>query len=121
MNLEAYFDRIGYAGPRGADLATLTALHRAHLAAVPYENIDVQLGRPVVVDPAAAYARIVGKGRRGGWCYEMNGLFGWALDQLGFNVTRMAGGVVRELIGQNAVGNHLVLRVDFPEGPWIAD
>jgi N-hydroxyarylamine O-acetyltransferase len=121
MDLAAYLDRINYRGPRRTDLQTLKALHRAHLTAIPYENIDVQLGRPLVTDPAAAYARIVGQGRRGGWCYEMNGLFGWALGELGFSVTRMAGGVVRELLGDQQIGNHLVLRVDFEDGPWIAD
>jgi N-hydroxyarylamine O-acetyltransferase len=121
MQLRAYLDRIGFAGDPQPDMASLKALHRAHLAAIPYENLDVQLGRPVITDPAGAYARIVGRGRRGGWCYEMNGLFGWALAQVGFRVTRLAGGVVRELVGDEMVGNHLVLRVDLPEGPWIAD
>ena len=120
MTLEQYLARIGHTGPVSPDLATLKALHRAHLTAIPYENMDVQLERPVVTDPARAFARIVGK-RRGGWCYEMNGVFGWALGQIGFSVTRMAGGAVRELVGDEQIGNHLVLRVDLPDGPWIAD
>jgi N-hydroxyarylamine O-acetyltransferase len=120
MDLEAYLDRIGHAGPVRPDLATLRALHRAHLLAIPYENLDVQLGRPLTTEPAAAYDKIVNR-RRGGWCYEMNGLFAWALDQVGFKVTRMAGGAMRELRGDAAVGNHLVLLVELDGERWIAD
>lgn len=120
MDLQAYFDRIGFAGEARPDLATLRALHRAHLLAIPYENLDVQLGRPVTPDPAAAFDKLVTR-RRGGWCYEMNGVLGEALRAVGFEVTRLAGGVMRELAGDGQAGNHLVLRVDLPQGPWIAD
>ena len=92
MNLAAYLARIGHTGPVQPDLATLRAVHRAHHFAIPYENLDVQLKRPVVTDPAAAFDKIVTR-RRGGWCYEMNGVLGWALAEIGFNVTyRMSGG-----------------------------
>jgi len=120
MELSAYLDRIGHVGPVAPDAATLKALHRAHLLAIPYENFDVQFGRPVTIEADAAFEKLVVR-RRGGWCYEMNGLFAAALDEIGFSVTRMAGGVVRSLLGDGRVGNHLVLRVDLPEGPWIAD
>jgi N-hydroxyarylamine O-acetyltransferase len=119
MDLQAYFDRIGFAGEAPPDAATLTRLHRAHLSAIPYENFDVQLGRPLTPDPQAAFEKIVTH-RRGGWCYEMNGLFGAALDALGFKVTRLAGAVRRDLMGDIMVGNHLVLLVALQE-PWIAD
>jgi N-hydroxyarylamine O-acetyltransferase len=119
MTLAAYLDRIGHTGPVAADLATLRAVHRAHHFAIPYENLDVQLGRTVVTDPAAAFDKIVTR-RRGGWCYEMNGLLGWALGEIGFKVTRMAGGVMRQVRGEEAVGNHLVLRIDL-DRPWLAD
>src|SRR6185503_6394389 len=99
MDLQAYLDRIGFAGEARPDLATLTALHRAHLLAIPYENLDVQFGTPVTIEPAAAFEKIVTRGR-GGWCYEMNGLFGAALDEIGFQVTRLAGGVRRDLMGE---------------------
>ena len=122
MELGAYFDRIGYAGSARPDLPTLHAVHRAHLLAIPYENLDVQLGRPLTPEPSAAYDKIVRR-RRGGWCYEMNGLLGWALGEIGFEVTRMAGAALREVRGDAAIGNHLVLRVDLPgePDPWIAD
>lgn len=102
------------------DLATLRALHRAHLLAIPYENLDVQLGRPVTIERPAIFEKIVRHGR-GGWCYEMNGLFGWALEQLGFRVVRGAGAVMREVMGDQMIGNHLVLPVTLPEGLYLAD
>jgi N-hydroxyarylamine O-acetyltransferase len=58
--------------------------------------------------------------RRGGWCYEMNGLMDWALREIGFKVTRMAGGVMRASVGDGVVGNHLVLKVDL-DRPYLAD
>jgi N-hydroxyarylamine O-acetyltransferase len=120
LDLQAYFDRIGFTGEARPDLATLRGLHRAHLQAVPYENLDVQLGRPLTTDPAAAFDKIVRQGR-GGWCYEMNGVFGAVLGEIGFKVTPMAGAAMRELLGDIVIGNHLVLRVDLDGEPWIAD
>ncbi|MDE2488732.1 MAG: arylamine N-acetyltransferase [Alphaproteobacteria bacterium] len=119
MDLAAYFDRIGFAGAAKPDLATLTALHRAHLYSIPYENFEVQFGHPLTIDPRAAYEKIVNR-RRGGWCFEMNGLFAAALEAIGFRVTRLAGGVRRDLLGEAMVGTHLVLKVDL-DRPWIAD
>jgi N-hydroxyarylamine O-acetyltransferase len=120
MNLDAYLARIAYDGPMRQDLATLTALHRAHLRAIPYENLDVQLGRPVTIERPAIFDKIVTRGR-GGWCYEMNGLFGWALAEMGFKVTRSAGAVMREVRGDEVIGNHLVLKVELEEGVYLAD
>lgn len=120
MDLQAYFARIGFTGEARPDAETLVALHRAHLLAIPYENLDVQFGIARTPDPDAAFEKLVTR-RRGGWCYEMNGVFAAALDAIGFQVTRLAGGVRRDLMGDVMVGNHLVLKVDLPDGPWIAD
>ncbi|MBW8815651.1 MAG: arylamine N-acetyltransferase [Caulobacterales bacterium] len=120
MDLAAYFARIGFEGEARPDLQTLKALHRAHALAIPYENFDVQLGRSLTPDPQAAFDKIVRRGR-GGWCYEMNGLLGLALSAIGFKVTRLAGAAVRGIMGEEAVGNHLVLLVDLNGAPWIAD
>jgi N-hydroxyarylamine O-acetyltransferase len=120
VDVQAYLDRIGFEGVPRPDLATLRALHRGHSLAISYENLDVQLGRPLTTDPAAAFAKIV-HGRRGGWCYEMNGVLGAVLDAVGFKVTRLAGAVHRASRGDEAVGNHLVLLVDLDGEPWIAD
>jgi N-hydroxyarylamine O-acetyltransferase len=120
MNIDAYLARIGLAERPPATLAGLTTLHRAHLFAIPYENFDVQLGNPVTIEIAPIYDKIVTR-RRGGWCYEMNGIFGWALKELGFAVTRATGSVMRAVNGETFNGNHLVLRVDLPEGLYLAD
>ncbi len=120
MDVKQYLDRIGFDAPVERNLAGLTALHRAHLQAIPYENLDVQLGRRVTIERPAIYDKMVNR-RRGGWCYEMNGLFGWALAELGFKVARATGAVMRIAGGDHMAGNHLVLRVDLPEGLYLAD
>jgi N-hydroxyarylamine O-acetyltransferase len=120
VDVQAYLDRIGFQGAPRADVATLRALHRAHSLAISYENLDVQLGRPLTTDPAAAFDKIV-HGRRGGWCYEMNGLLGAVLTEIGFKVTRLAGAAFRAVHGDETVGSHLVLLVDVDGEPWVAD
>jgi N-hydroxyarylamine O-acetyltransferase len=119
MELVAYLDRIGFEGPVTIDLDGLRALHRTHLHGVSYENLDVQLGRPADLDIERIYRKIVHE-RRGGWCYEMNGLFGWALAEAGFELTRMVGGVMASLAGDVTMGSHLVLRVQLDE-PYLLD
>lgn len=110
MILDRYFKRIDYRGPKGTDAATLAALQRAHILALTFENLDVQLQRPLSTRVEEAYDKIVERGR-GGWCYEMNGLFGWALREMGFDMTRLGAGVMREATGDAALGNHLCLLV----------
>ena len=105
--LQTYLATIGYHGEPEPGLATLTELSRLHLLAFPYENIDVQLGRPVTRDPRDAFRKMVEEGR-GGWCFEYNGLFAWMLEAAGFRVLHLAGGVMREAGGDKMVGNHLV-------------
>ena len=105
--LDAYLDRLGYTGPLHADEQTLRALHRGHLAAIPYEHLEIQLGRENRLSEAAFVDKLV-KRRRGGWCYEMNGLLTLALREIGFRVTRVGGAVARDRLGQAAVGNHMV-------------
>lgn len=113
MNLQAYLDRIGYRGAQRPDHSVLIALQRTHVCAVPFENLDVQLGRPLSTAAEEAYEKIVEK-KRGGWCYEQNGLFGWALQQIGFDVTRVAAAVMRQDIGDASLANHLCLLVAAP-------
>lgn len=119
MQIQAYLDRIGYAGTPRPDLETLKRVHRAHVEAIPYENLDVQFGRPLTRAIGPIFEKIVER-KRGGWCYEMNGLFSWALEKIGFKVTRLAGGVTREKVGDGIVGNHLVLLIDLGD-IWLAD
>jgi len=119
MQLGRYLDRIGFVGPSSPDIDTLRKIHRCHVEAIPYENLDVQLGVPVTRDVEANFEKIVLR-RRGGWCFEMNGLLAWALEEIGFKVTRLAGGVHREVGGDGMIGNHLVLLIDLDE-IWMAD
>lgn len=120
VQLDAYLARLGLARPAQADAAALGEIHRAHALGFTWEAIDCFMGWPVSIDPQATWAKLVA-GRRGGWCYELNGLLGAALAALGFSVTRLCGGVRREDIGDDMVGNHLTLRVDFADGPWLAE
>ena len=120
MNLDAYLARIGCSGNPRVDLTTLKEIHRQHLLSVSYENIDVQLGISGSTTTESAYNKIVLEGR-GGWCYEMNGLLGWALAEIGFPVTRVCGGVARSLKGDSVLGNHLVLLTELAGSTWVVD
>ncbi len=110
MQLQPYLDRIRYQGGLRPDHASLVALQQAHICAVPFENLDVQLGRPVTLSAEDAYDKIV-VNNRGGWCYEQNGLFGWALTEMGFDVTRVAAAVMRQDRGDVSLASHLCLLV----------
>jgi arylamine N-acetyltransferase len=90
MNVSSYFRLIGFVGRPQPDLDTLRRLQRCHLERIAYENIDVQLGRRVTLNTKDAFTKLVSSGR-GGWCYEMNGLFRWALESIGFRVMPMTG------------------------------
>jgi N-hydroxyarylamine O-acetyltransferase len=116
--LDGYLARVGYGGPRRATRETLRALHEAHVGAIPFENLDILLGRQISLEPAALQLKLV-SGRRGGYCFEQNTLFRAALEALGFQVTSLAarvrgGGVLRPR-------THMLLRVDLDDGPWLAD
>ncbi len=119
MHLNDYLARIGYTGPLRLDDDTLAALHRAHLLAIPYENLDIHLGQYLALDERAIFDKLV-TARRGGWCYEMNGLFAWALREIGFPVKLLAGAVNRPALGPGADANHLALLVEL-ERPYLAD
>ncbi len=114
-----YLDRIGAAAPVRSDLAALAELTAAHLARVPFENLDVQLGRepPATVD--AIFAKVV-DGGRGGWCFELNTLFGALLADLGYRVTRLKADVRRSGDIADRAGNHLCLRIDL-DRPYLVD
>lgn len=117
--LDAYLCRVGYDGPRVPSLDTLYALHRAHLTTIPYENLDIHLGRPLTLEREATFAKLVDH-RRGGWCFEMNGTFGWVLESLGFDVRYVSGAVRRAERGARAHDSHLLLIVTI-DRPYIVD
>ena len=89
VDLDAYFARIGYAGPRDASLSTLRALHGLHPAVIAFEAIDCLLDRGVDISPGAVDAKLI-HGRRGGYCFEHNSLFARVLTGLGFDVEGLA-------------------------------
>lgn len=122
MQLKAYFERIGWSGAAEPTLDTLGALLRAHNHNVPFENLDVLLGKTLTTRVEDAYEKIVNR-RGGGWCYEQNGLFGWALAQIGFDVTRVAAAVMRAQRGPTSHASHLALLVSVPgdETRWLVD
>lgn len=119
LSLDAYLARIGYEGSLEPNLDTLCAVQSHHAQSIPYEAIDVFLQSPVDQDLERIFEKLV-RQNRGGWCYEMNGLMGWALGEMGFDVTRLCGGVMRAFRGDEVMGNHLILRVDLDD-IYIAD
>jgi N-hydroxyarylamine O-acetyltransferase len=118
LDVRAYLDRIGYREPTAADESTLLGLHVAHLHKVPFENLDIHLGREIVLDEMRLFDKVVRR-KRGGFCYELNGLFAELLRELGFRVTLLSARVVND----GKVGpefDHLALRVDL-DRPWLCD
>jgi N-hydroxyarylamine O-acetyltransferase len=122
MQLDDYLDRIRWHGPVTPTLDTLGGILRAQSYGVVFENLDVQLGRPLTTSIRSAYDKIVDR-RRGGWCYEQNGLLGWALESMGFDVTRIAAAVMRAERGEVSTANHLALLVSLPGDTraWLVD
>ena len=120
MEVARYLDRIAYDGPLEPTAATLAGLHEAHYRTVPFENLDIALGRPIVPVEATCYAKIVDR-RRGGFCYELNCAFAWLLRALGFQVTLHSAEVWEgESGGFSPPFDHLALRVNVG-GSWLAD
>ena len=122
FRLNNYLKRIGYAAAIESDLKTLAALQAAHVAAIPFEDIDPLLRRPVKLDLASLQAKLVDS-RRGGYCFEQNALFKAALEAIGFTVTGLAGRVRWMSPPESPLGprTHMTLKVDLPEGPYLAD
>ena len=118
---DAWLTRIGYDGPRAPTLETLQALIAAHSRAIAYESIDVLLDRPPKLDLASLQGKMIA-GQRGGYCFEQNILFRAGLRSLGYEVTSLQARVVRGLeIDAPRPMLHIVLRVDLPDGRFLAD
>ncbi|MBM2618297.1 arylamine N-acetyltransferase [Actinoplanes sp. LDG1-06] len=120
MDVNAYLARIDLDRPLTPDAAGLRELHRAHQRTVPFENLSIHLGETISLDPGALFDKIVRR-RRGGFCYELNGLFALLLEDLGFEVERVGARVHGERLGPPF--DHLALLVTAPDGdgPWLAD
>ncbi|GAA2274585.1 arylamine N-acetyltransferase [Nonomuraea roseoviolacea subsp. roseoviolacea] len=120
LDLDAYLARIGHDGARAPSAATLRAVHRAHVTSIPFENLDVVLGRGVPIDLESLQDKLVRR-RRGGYCHEHNLLFAAALERLGFRVTRHLARI--RLGGRfHLARTHATLTVEPEEGGrWLAD
>jgi len=119
LDLPAYLQRIDYVGELRPNLAVLQALHLAHATHIPFENLDILLGRPIRLDLASLQAKLVSE-RRGGYCFEQNLLFSTVLSRLGFAVTNLAARV-RYRTTAVLPRTHMLLLVDLHGERWIAD
>jgi N-hydroxyarylamine O-acetyltransferase len=120
LDVAAYLDRLGARRPAAPTLDALAELTLAHLYAVPFENLDIAAHRPLSLEPDALFDKIVVR-RRGGFCYELNGLFATLLRELGFQVTLLAGQVFDPSTGTPGPERaHLVLLVEL-DGPRLVD
>jgi N-hydroxyarylamine O-acetyltransferase len=119
LNVEAYLERINYHGALNLDAETLRALQVAHLLAVPFENLSIHAGQPIVLEDEALFTKIVER-RRGGFCYEDNGLFAALLRALGFEVQMLSAEVANGEDGFGPDFDHMALLVTL-EQRWLVD
>jgi N-hydroxyarylamine O-acetyltransferase len=120
-DLAAYFSRIGYRGPRTPTVEVLHALTAAHAQTIPFENLDVLLGRGIDLAPEAVFDKLVRR-RRGGYCFEHNGLFFDVLTALGFAVRPLsARGRILPPQGQIPPRTHMLLEVHIGGERWLTD
>lgn len=119
MDVKAYLERIDYRGSLAPTAETLRALHVAHLLSVPFENLSIHAGEPIVLEDEALFEKIVGRGR-GGFCYEANGLFAALLRALGFEVSMLSAEVAGAEGGFSRPFDHMALLVTL-EQRWLAD
>jgi N-hydroxyarylamine O-acetyltransferase len=106
VDLDAYFARIGWEGDPRPTLRTLQELHLAHATHIPFENLDILLGRPIHIDLESIQAKLI-VAKRGGYCFEQNTLLAAVLERLGFHVTRLAA--------------RMLLKVNVDDSAWLAD
>ncbi|HEX2996276.1 MAG TPA: arylamine N-acetyltransferase [Anaerolineales bacterium] len=122
MDIPLYLARIRYTPPLQPDAQTLRGLHRAHMLNVPFENLDIGLKRPIRLSEAALWNKIIVQ-RRGGFCYELNGLFARLLKEIGFQVTYLNARVYNREGSLGIDFDHLTLLVQVPDqsARWLAD
>ena len=119
FSIDSYFERIIYNGRTDISEETLYELHISHTLNVPFENLDVYYKKPVPLDEASLFNKIV-KNRRGGYCFEMNGLFPFVLKRMGFKVTDLLARGTMDGIDYTAK-THQVLLVEINDKKWLAD
>ncbi|MEK6334470.1 MAG: arylamine N-acetyltransferase [Acidobacteriota bacterium] len=119
MDVQAYLNRINYHGSLEPSAETLRRLHLAHLLAVPFENLSIHASEPIVLEDDALFEKIVSR-RRGGFCYELNGLFAALLRAVGFKVSMLSAQVADDEGGFSRDFDHMTLIVSGEER-WLAD
>ncbi|HSS40782.1 MAG TPA: arylamine N-acetyltransferase [Polyangia bacterium] len=120
LDVGAYLDRIRWGGDTRPTFGTLAGLLRAHMLAIPFENLDVLLGRGVRVDLEGVQEKLV-RNRRGGYCFEQGTLFAAALEAIGFEVHRHLARVTLFVPRAQAPRTHMFLTVALPEGTFVVD
>jgi N-hydroxyarylamine O-acetyltransferase len=120
LDLGVYLKRIGWSGPPEPTRPTLAALMRAHMTAIPFENLDVLLGRPIHLDLDRLFAKLV-DARRGGYCFEHTTLLQAVLDRFGYQVRAHAARVIMLTPRTDAARTHMFLTVDIDGQPWVVD
>jgi N-hydroxyarylamine O-acetyltransferase len=120
IDIDAYFARIQWCGSVRVDYATLAGLLRAHMRRIPFENLDVLLGRPIRLDPDGLQDKLVRAGR-GGYCFEHASLFAGVLETLGFAPVRHSARVVLTAPRTASPRTHMFLTVPLPEGMFVVD
>jgi N-hydroxyarylamine O-acetyltransferase len=122
MDIQTYLTRIQYLKPVRPDAQTLQGLHLAHMQNVAFENLDIGLKRPILLTEEALWNKIVLQ-KRGGFCYELNGLFAWLLKEIGFNVSYLNARVYNRAGDLGIDFDHLALRVRVSNETthWLAD
>ncbi|KAM8962488.1 arylamine N-acetyltransferase 2-like [Pelodytes ibericus] len=121
MDIKAYLQRVGIAATTVPSLVALSKLHSQHLLSIPFESLSIHCGEKIILDPALLYEKIVVK-RRGGFCYENNGLFLWVLQVLGYNPRVLSARVknpVTQVFGPPY--DHMILTVELEGRRWLCD
>jgi N-hydroxyarylamine O-acetyltransferase len=123
MKLDKYLHRIGYTLSASADIKTLRGLQTAHMLTVPFENLDIGLHRPILLDENSLWNKLITH-KRGGFCYELNGLFAWLLKEVGFDVTHFNARVYNkkdDTFGMDFDHLTLMVRIPHESTRWLVD
>lgn len=122
MDIDTYLERIGFDSPVRPEVDSLFGLHRSHLLSVPFENLDILTNTPIQLSEEALWDKIILR-KRGGFCYELNGMFAWLLKRIGFEVNYLNGRVYNAKGKRGREFDHLTLQVRCPNKAqnWLVD
>jgi len=120
MNVQAYLNRIGYQGSLVPDSGLLKALQSRHIYHIPFENLDIHYGREILLDKELIYQKVM-RENRGGFCYELNGIFYFLLEALGFEVHRISARVYGSNEEFGPEYDHMAILCKLPEATFLLD